>query len=426
MPILIFLSLFLLVLASFLANPAPVTIELLDFVLIALPGLIAIFSVALSQSYQLFRLEMNVVVAVILYLSYLLISALIGILHGIPLLNVARSIGPYLNFFPLLFIGFLPPRLLRLKTLSFILITIGLIQIGYLSYLYFGQASAIHNTTSVLIKRITILDQRTTVPFLLAVPILSLILLFKNKQSQGYRLTPLALSLMIIGLFAGIITLTRAIFLSILFGWTVFAVFYLIRQQQLQSFSVSTFLKKISFYLPFFLVVLVLLSTIPQIQLLESGLLARFASAPVNTDYSDGRIYDEWLPALTTWVHSDLLNIFFGIGAGNTFTVLSGEERTYIHNLSIYSLVYGGFFGLFASLWLYLTVFRTLLIRAHQGNNISYLAYAALLASLFFYGQLFAVHKSLTFNIMLFLIIGLALQSTDQEIKIASETKRTE
>ena len=96
---------------------------------------------------------------------------------------------------------------------------------------------------------------------------------------------------------------------------------------------------------------------------------------------------------------------------------LSGEERTYIHNLSIYSLVYGGLFGLLACYGLYFTVFSALVKKAYHSENSAYFSFAALLASLFFYGQLFAVHKGLAFNIMLFLIIGLALSPPLKKVK---------
>ncbi|HSW71456.1 MAG TPA: hypothetical protein VLH77_05705, partial [Gammaproteobacteria bacterium] len=82
MHIIIFVVLFLLVLSSFLANPAPLSLELLDLVLIFLPCLLAFLSMVLAKTYQLYRLEANLILAIILYLSYLLISALIGILQG--------------------------------------------------------------------------------------------------------------------------------------------------------------------------------------------------------------------------------------------------------------------------------------------------------------------------------------------------------
>lgn len=425
MPISIFSCLFLLVLASFLANPAPVTMELLDFLLMALPCVIAVLCASLAKTNRLFQTETNLVVALIFYLAYLLLSALMGILHGVPILNVLRSIGPYLNFFPLLLLGFLPPEIEKPRIFAFILITAGLVQISYLSYLYFGQATAIHSTAMVLVKRITTLDQRTTVPLLLAVPLLPFIVLLKAKTSkkEQFIYAPLALTLILVGLLAGIITLTRAIFLSIILGWLVFAALYFHEQIKFKTFSAGVLLKKICLYLPLFLLAVALLSTIPQIQVLESGLVSRFLFYSGSSDYSDGRIYDEWLPALTTWANSDLFNIFFGIGAGNTFTVLSGEERTYIHNLSIYSLVYGGFFGLFSCLWLYFTIFASLVNRAYQSRDLAYLAYAALLASLFFYGQLFAVHKSLTYNMMLFLIVSLALNQPTPKLKSCTEQK---
>jgi len=403
---------FLIVLASLLANPAPLAIEFSDLVLIALPCLAALFSLGSNKTFKLYPSDNKLLLAIILYLSYLLLSALMGLIHGVPMLTVLRSVGPYLNFFPLILISLLAAKTLRPSQLGLILILVGLMQVAYLFYLYFTHSSQIHSTWGVLVNRVTLRDQRTTLPLLLAVTSLPFIYL---KSARKWITYFMALTLILLGFFAGIATLTRAIFLSILFGWLVFLLLYLYQKSRINSVSVLSLLGKLLVYLPLIALILALISCIPKIHLIEMGLLSRFNHYPAQggADYSNGRLYDEWIPALMTWLNSDLLGLFFGIGAGNAFTVLSGEERTYIHNLTIYTLVYGGFYGFLSCLWLYFMTFKTLVRQALQTEDLVYLAFASLLASMYFYGQLFAVHKGLAFNVMLFLIIGLALRQPE-------------
>ena len=115
---LFFILIFSIVLVSFLANPAPKSIQLADAFLIFIPSLIGLICLSNNQVTILAKPQYNLMIALILYLSYLILSALIGLLHGVPLLQVLRSIGPYLNFFPLLLIGFLPSRLVSIKTIG--------------------------------------------------------------------------------------------------------------------------------------------------------------------------------------------------------------------------------------------------------------------------------------------------------------------
>ncbi len=404
----LFVSLFCIVFVSFLANPAPVSIELIDLILIILPFFLGVFSLLVTRNYKLYRTEYPLLFAALLYLSYLLISSLIGLSHGIPLLNVLRSIGPYINFFPLLLLGFLSSKTFRPSMVMISLIIVGVFQIIYLFYLYFIYSGVASTTLHILINRITFMDQRTTLPLFLSVTILPIVLSVQLKNSL---IKMLCFILILMGFFAGIITLTRAIFLSMIFGWIVFLILYLYYQSKINSSFLLPLIKKISMYLLFFICIILLISCFKKIQMIETGLLSRFYDhSPLHhADYSNGRLYDEWIPALMTWANSDILSLFFGIGAGYPFIVLSGEERTYIHNLCIYNLVYGGFYGLFTCLLLYITLFKSLIYRAFQAQNIMYLAFAALLMSMFFYAQFFAVHKGLAFNVMLFLIISIAL-----------------
>lgn len=425
MQIIIIFNLFCILLLTLLASPAPLSIEAADVILIFLTGMTGVFCVSRAKVYPLERIECDLILGVILYLIYLLLSMLIGLWHGVPLLNVLRSIGPYLNFFPLLLIGFLSTREISPWKIGFLLISIGLMQAGYHFYLYFTHAGSAASTLGVLIHRITLTDPRTTLPLFISVAMLPLVWIFTKKASslETYLFQLMGIVLVSLGLLAGLVTLTRAIILSILFGWMIFILVYLFDRARFGPFAFLSSASKLIFYLSIIGLLVMLLSFIPSIHLLEQGLLARFsndAAFSMGKDYSNGRLFDEWAPALSMWMNADWLSRFFGVGAGNSFRVLTGEERTYIHNFSIYSLVYGGFFGLFTYLWLYFILFKTLIARACQTGQTIYFAFTALLASLFFYGQLFAVHKVLSFNAMIFLMIAIALSRPIKEIKSES------
>ncbi len=411
---LIFCIIFCIILVSFIANPAPVSIEIEDLILMALPCLICVLCLAITTYYIVYSVEYDLFIAMILYGGYLLLSILMGFLHGVPFLNVLRASGPYINFFPLLAIGLLPARILNPWWIASILIMIGTLQAGYQLYLYLDQANHMVDTWDVLRGRITLIDPRATLPIVLSAAILPFAF-FSSKQTyskQSIFINVVCAFFILFGFFGGMVTLTRSIVLSIFFGWFLFIFLFIYYQSKQDKVLLKKSFNKILFYGLLVIITFIFISIIPKIYLLEQGLLARFyhsSSFSTSGDYSNGRIHDEWIPALTVWMNSDIISIFFGIGAGNTFMVATGEERSYVHNLLIYSLVYGGFFGLFTCVWLYVTAFKTLIIRAFETQQIVYLSLAALLGSIFFYGQLFAVHKGLAFNAMLFLILALAL-----------------
>ncbi len=420
MRIVIFSLLFCLMLISFLATPAPQTIEIYDVILIALPCFLAILCMVTITNYTLYQPEYSVFIAVIWYLSYLLLSVLISILEGVPILNILRAIGPYIDFFPLLVLCILPKNLLNILSIGLILIFVGIIQASYQIYLYFSHAHDVINTFDVLRGRITLIEPRTTLPFVLCLAILPMV--FFARKVITFKDVVIQLFtgfLILLSLFAGIVTLTRSIVLAILFGWLVFFMLYFYQRYQKNALRLFDIVLRSFIYLFLFSICIMMISAIPKIQLLEQGLLARFysASSSAATDYSNGRIYDEWLPAMKTWLNSGVLSLFFGIGAGNKFLVANGEERTYIHNLCIYTLVYGGLYGFLSCIFLYIATFKSLLKKAIESNQMIYVGFAALLASVFFYSQFFAVHKGLAFNAMLFLMIALALRHQTLEEK---------
>lgn len=409
-------TIFVIVLTTLLANPAPVSLEIEDLLLIALPGFLLMLTLAVTTHYIVSNVECDLILAILFYCFYLTVSILIGFIHNVPILNVLRAIGPYLDFVPLIAIAMLPTRSINPWLVAVILISVGALQACFQLYLYFTHSVGIVDTQSVLRGRITLINPRATLPIVLAATVLPLAFLasIQVHSSREVAIKSIAAFLVMLGLFGGIVTLTRSILLSILAGWFLFFILYLHQQYRTQNrlFSPSA----LRFAL-IFICLFCLISFIPKIQMLEQGLLARFYSASFShaSDYSNGRIHEEWIPALSTWSNSGLLGWLFGIGAGHTFIVANGEERAYIHNLLIYSLVYGGLTGLAACILLYATAFKTLIIRASETQQLIYLAMAALLGSLFFYGQLFAVHKGLAFNAMLFLLLAIALIKPEKD-----------
>lgn len=417
---LLFFNIFLLVLITFLSDPAPAQLDIFSMLLIGLSCFTGVLCLAGSPSYKMYTDNLILFLAVSFYLFYLILSVLSGLLHDVPVLKILRSAGPYLSFFPLVFIAFLPNHLYKLRNLVFVMVLVGLIQSCYHFYLYYTHPTT--STLGVLQNRMTLIDPRTTLPIFMCVPILLLPYFFNNITTRKVNyLSTLGFGMLILlGLFAGILTLTRSIVLSVLFGWFMFVFLYVIQQYFCNQAKLLLIFSRLLIYLLALFVLIGLISLIPTVQLIESGILARFfnnTQLTGTTDYSNGRLYDEWLPALTAWFQSDFVGKLIGIGAGKSFIVLNGEERTYIHNVCIYHLVYGGIFGLLASLGLYASLIITLMKKAIATNESHYVSFAAFVFTLFFYSQFFAVHKVLAFNLFLFLIIAVALcQPSEQRL----------
>lgn len=126
----------------------------------------------------------------------------------------------------------------------------------------------------------------------------------------------------------------------------------------------------------------------------------------------NGRIYEEYLPALARWHGGDMTTWIWGILPGDNFLTHGGQQRTYLHNVVLYFLVFHGLTGLLILGILYMFVLKTLHTCAsrgpvaHQAVAISILS---LLIAITVHALFFSVHKSLGYNAMLAAIIGISV-----------------
>lgn len=128
------------------------------------------------------------------------------------------------------------------------------------------------------------------------------------------------------------------------------------------------------------------------------------------TEADTGRIANEWIPALNAVIDDGLPGILGGIGAGQSFITAGGEERTYVHNVLLYGLVYFGAPGLALMLLAYAVILVGLWRRALASADRRYLALAAMVVALLVFAQFFAVHKLFSYNLMLMLVVQALVQ----------------
>jgi hypothetical protein len=132
------------------------------------------------------------------------------------------------------------------------------------------------------------------------------------------------------------------------------------------------------------------------------------ASTTGARELGGGRISQEWRPALQAWREGGPVDWLMGRGAGNPFQSGYGSQ-TYIHNYPIYLLVYNGLLGLGLYVSVALGVLWVLLRRWWITCSDLYLATVGIFVALNLSGLLFAVHKLLSFNIMMTMVLLVVL-----------------
>jgi O-antigen ligase len=126
----------------------------------------------------------------------------------------------------------------------------------------------------------------------------------------------------------------------------------------------------------------------------------------------NARLEDEWLPALNLWERRGPLASVIGIGLGEPIRTFSGDEKTYIHNQAIYNVVYTGFLGLVMVYGVYFASLFVFLRRFWRDRTVYDLGAAACLLAIMVYALFFAVHKLLSFNLMLFTLVAMAMRQS--------------
>lgn len=409
------LLIFFTLLLTAVMPPAPrefFNLNILILVSLIVISIIIILSQKIKTSINFSDYNFLLRYALLLYLLYLLISFYIGLVSLKTPLSALRSTGPYVILLPFLVLICLRDYKLNLDTIAGMLIFCGLLQALNCIYLYF---TGIHNFTvaNVLVQRITFLDPRTTLPFVLASAILPLNYFFNSSYSFYKRYV--ALLIIALSVFGAIATSTRSIILAIGCGWFIYLMTLLIYREKLFKLTRTMLLRRLGM----FAVLLILLFFLfNHVQATRAAFLAFSARAGVHNfaDYSTGRIDAEWLPAIRIWWHAKLLNFLFGAGAGIGFDAPWGKSVTYMHNLLVYALFYGGIFGVVAVLSVYFATFYSLWEKAKILVESQYFMFCAFLFGLFCYAELFAVHKLFSYNLIFALLIGIALRDNNNKI----------
>ena len=374
-------------------GPGPIELAMVGLVVLAVGGGILLGKPSFPSGAQ----GVWLMVTLYLYVISWMASSAMGLHYGVPLMGIIRGTISYLVFIPLIIIGLAFKDKNTGVYIFWALLCVGMAHAVYLLYLYFTSSGLSTSTYDVLRQRTSFLESRTTVQIFFAAALLPLAWLGRSWKGMFAGLASL------LGLAAAFSTQTRSQLVALTFGYLFFYYFDTAARQG-TLFSFNVFIQTSKYVLGAIALFVIGYVFVPILRLWVNILQARTEMVGDN-----GRIDEEWLPALSFWISKGAKNVLFGIGAGNSFITALGDSRTYIHNHIIYILVYNGLLGLIAFCVFIAIVFYILLSSAVRfGDRVS-VAVASLLATMMVYSQLFAVHKLLSYNIMLFLIVSFAI-----------------
>lgn len=320
------------------------------------------------------------------------ISAVVGALHGVPGAAILRAALPYVAFLPAILVGLLAGDRARPSLVTTPLVLAGAAQSVYLLWLFLARVPDPSDVGSVWIWRTTLIDPRTTLPLLLAAAAIPL-----AWPARGWPARIGRTALVALPLAAALSTQTRSQVLAVLatmVGGLALLLGSWLRAEG-KSWRQLVVRAGVAAAVALLLSAAVLLA-VPQTRALLGALVLR-----TQADADTGRVVDEWLPALNAVAMDGPVGLVAGIGAGESFVTAGGESRTYVHNLPLYGLVYFGAPGLAGILLGYLLLVVGLLRRGWRDGDPRYLALAVMVGGMFLYAQFFAVHKLFSYNLML-------------------------
>jgi hypothetical protein len=400
----------LLLAASGLAAPAPTEVGTWELVLAAALALTVVIVAAgiLTGRARVLHREQLVALLVIPLLGLpVVLSVIVGVLRGIPFDAALRSALPYTAFLPVALLGLVVGGRARLAVVTGPLVVVGVAHAAYLLGLFLVRVPDPTDTRTVFLARITLIEPRTTLPLLFGAALLPMaaVATARRRVSRILWAVPIAMAVA-----AALSTQTRSQLVALVGGAGAFAALHAVwrARQRGRSWSLGLVRGAIAGILGT-AVAVGILYLIPHTRSLLEALVLRS-----RTEADTGRIADEWIPALNSVIDDGLSGVFGGIGAGQSFITAGGEERTYVHNLLLYGLVYFGAPGLALMLLAYAVLLVGLWRRALASADRRYLALAALVVALLVYAQFFAVHKLFSYNLMLMLAVQALVQPPGQ------------
>ena len=392
--------------ATGLAAPAPIAAGMWEMVLAA--GLLVtvglvVAGILAGRARIVDREQLGPLLALVAFALPIVLSMMVGGLRGLPLAASVRSALPYVAFLPVALLGLLVGRQARVAVVTGPLLAVGVGHAVYVLGLFVLKVSDPTDTRTVLLARITLLDPRTTLPLLFGAALLPM----AAAVASGGRLPRAFWSVPIVmAVGAALSTQTRSQILALAAGGGTFVALHGVWQARLRARSrLGGVVRGLAAGLLAAALGVGLFYLVPQTRSLLEAVVLRSL-----TDADTGRLADEWIPALNAVVDGRLTGVLGGIGAGQSFITAGGEERTYVHNLMLYGLVYFGAPGLALVLAAYGFVLFGLWRRAVANADNRYLALAALVVALLVYAQFFAVHKLFSYNLMLMLAVQALVQ----------------
>lgn len=383
---------------TLIGEPAPTAVGPAEAMLVGSVLLLVIAALArarLIRRWQLGPNHLSILAVTAAYCLSLVAGMALGLLGGATPPSVARAAAPYLLFLPVAATGAWLGRGHTIPATVRALVVGGLAHAIFLLVLFGTGVQDLLDLRAVFFGRTTLLDARTTVPLFLASALLPLAWIGEGSAARRVG----AVLLVTLSVAGALSTQTRSQLLALAMGMATFLPCYGIWWARRNGRSLARAGRRMVLVgVAGTLVVGTATATVPTLRVLVQAVTLRTAA-----DQDNGRIANEWIPAVQQ-VSATAGSMVLGIGAGRSFITGEGEERTYVHNLGIYSLVYGGVSGVVVVVLFYLIMAMALARRFHREASLESAALLALLVAMATYAQFFAVHKLLSYNLMLALI----------------------
>lgn len=383
----------LLGVAVLVAYPAPSAVGIPEVAMGLIAATIAVHFLIVRDRFTRISPEGKLVaIGLSAYTLAWLLASVWGVLKGSEMMSIVRSLLPQVLFAPVALVGLSLTEEGDARRLGKVLVWIGaahglyLLALGVVAYTGAGSSS------DLAVSRITFLDTRTTMPLFLALAPFGLAAVSAGKLRN--KLAGVGAVAMCAA--AALATQTRAQLLAIVLACAAFGILAILRNPTPTALATAAMALVLG---------AMVVGVTPPLRRLAMAVVERQEQVGDNA-----RLADEWLPALNQWEARGQSGFWGGIGLGTPIKDFSGEEKTYIHNQSIYTLVYTGVIGLVLVSSLYACTFFALVRRYWATRNPVDLAAASTLVALWTYGQLFAVHKLFSFNLMLAVVVAIAIR----------------